>query len=117
MAVRDVVARNQSDGLTAAEFTRQNLDQLGIGKKLLRVKRGRREYLLPQSSLLGAPQAAQPKVIGQIQNTKAAKQERAAKVQAKREALAAKRAVAEVRMGQPRKTRSDKDAKRGSHKK
>jgi len=41
---------------------------------------------------------------------------RAARAAAKREALAAKRAEAEARMGRPRKTRADAGTKRGPHK-
>ena len=91
------------------------MDRIGLGKELQRVRRGKHEYLLPQSTLPGAPLAAQPKGIGQVQNTKAAKEERAAKAAAKRETLAKKRAEAEARMGRPRKTRSDKGTKRGPH--
>ena len=81
------------------------------------MRRGKHEYLLPQSTQPGAPPAAQPRGIGQVQNTKAAKDERAAKAAAKREVLEKKRAEAEARMGRPRKTRSDKGTKRGPHKK
>jgi transposase len=117
VAYRDVGARNLPDGMTAPEFVRRNLDKLGLGRELQRVKYGRHEYLLPQSSLPGAPLAAKPKGNGQSQNTKAAKEERAAKAAAKRAALAEKHAVAEARMGRPRKGRSDKGTKRGPHKK
>jgi hypothetical protein len=109
-------ARNLPEGQTAPEYVRRSLDRIGLGKDLQRVTRAGHEYLLPQSSLPGAPPAAQPKGIGQVQNTKAAKEERAAKAAAKRAALAAKPAEAEARMGRPRKTRSDKGTKRGPHK-
>jgi len=72
--------------------------------------------LLPQSTLPGAPPAAKPKGTGQSHNTKAAEEERAAGAATKRAALAAKQAEAKVRMGRPRKTRSDKGTKRGPHK-
>jgi hypothetical protein len=117
VAYRDVGARNLPDGLTAPEFVRRSLDKLGLGKDLQRVKHGRHEYLLPQSTLPGAPPAARPKGRGQRQNTKAAQAERAAGATVKREAQAAKRAEAEARMGRPRKPRSDKGTKRGPHKK
>ncbi len=110
-----VGARNLPEGQTGPEFVRRSLDRIGLGKELQRVRRGRHEYLLPQSSLPGAPPAAQPRGIGQAQNTKALKAERAAKAAAKREALAAKQAAAEARMGRPRKTRTDKGMKRGPH--
>ncbi len=113
----DVGVSNLPDGLTAPEFTRQNLDRLGIGKNLLRVKRAKHEYLLPQSSLPGAAPAVEPTGNGQRQNTKAAQAERAVKAAAKRVALAAKQAEAEARMGRPRKTRADKGTKRGPHQK
>jgi transposase len=116
VAYRDVGARNLPDGMTAPEFVRSGLDQLGLGKDLQRVKYGRHEYLLPQSSLPGAPPAAQPQGRGQRQNTKAAKEARAVEAAAKREALLTKQAEAEARMGRPRKTRSDKGTKRGPHK-
>jgi hypothetical protein len=95
------------DGITAAEFTRQNLDRLGSGKDLVKVLYGRHTYLLPQSSLPGAAPAIQPSGRSQVQNTKAAQAERAAKAQAKRDALDAKRAEAAARIGRPRKTRAD----------
>ena len=110
-----VGARNLPEGQTGPEFVRRSLDRIGLGKDLQRVRRGKHEYLLPQSSLPGAPPAAQPRGVGQPQNTKAAKEERTAKAAAKREALAAKRAAAEVQMGRPRKTRADKGTKRGPH--
>jgi transposase len=113
VAYQDIGARHLPDGMTAPEFVRRNLDAIGLGKDLQRVKYGTHEYLLPQSTLPGAPPAAEPIGRGQRQNTKAAKAERAAKAAAKREALAAKRAEAEARMGRPRKTRSDKGVKCG----
>jgi hypothetical protein len=116
-AHNDLGVANLPGGTTAAEFTRQNLDRLGIGKNLVKLMYGRHTYLLPQSSLPGAAPAIQPSGRSQVQNTKAAQAERAAKAQAKREALARKRAEAEARMGRPRKTRSDKGTKRGPHKK
>jgi hypothetical protein len=73
--------------------------------------------VLPPSTLPGAAPAPQPNGKGQLQNTKAAKAERAAKAAAKREALEAKRAEAEARIGRPRKTRADKGTKRGPHQK
>jgi transposase len=115
VAYGDVGARNLPGGQTAPEFVRRNLDALGIGKDLQRVKYGKHEYLLPQSSQPGAPPAAEPVGRGQRQNTKAAREERAAKAAAKREALTQKRAEAEARMGRPRKTRSDAGTKRGPH--
>jgi hypothetical protein len=69
--------------------------------------------------MIGAREAATasgPVGNGQRQNTKAAKEERAASAAGKREALATRRAEAEARMGQPRRTRSDKGAKRWPHK-
>lgn len=116
VAYGDVGARNLPDGMTAPEFVRRNLDALGIGKDLQRVKYGKHECLLPPSSLPGAPPAATPTGRGQRQNTKAAKEARATQAAAKREALAQKRAEAEARMGRPRKTRADKGTKRGPHK-
>ncbi|MCC7361270.1 MAG: hypothetical protein IT317_17425, partial [Anaerolineales bacterium] len=116
-AHNDLGVANLPGGMTAAEFTRQNLDRLGIGKDLVKLMYGRHTYLLPQSSLPGAAPALQPSGRSQVQNTKAAQAERAAKAQAKREALAEKRAEAEARMGRPRKTRSDKGTKRGPHSK
>jgi transposase len=115
MAYKDIGARNLPEGQTAPEFVRRCLDRLGLGKDLQRVKRGPHEYVLPPSSLPGAPAAPVPKGRGQRQNTKAAKLERAAKAAEKREALAAKQAAAEARRGKPRKTRSDKGTKRGPH--
>jgi transposase len=108
-------ARHLPEGQTGPEYVRHCLDRIGLGKELQRVRRGKHEYLLPQSSQPGAPVAAKPKGTGQPQNTKAAKEERAAKAAAKREALAAKQAEAEARMGRPRKTRADKGTKRGPH--
>ena len=116
-AYADLGAANLPDGLTAPEFVRRNLDVLGVGKDLQRIKRGRATYLLPPSTLPGAAPAAEPAGNGRRQNTRAAKAERAASAAAKREALAARRAEAETRMGRPRKTRSDKGAKRGPHQK
>jgi transposase len=110
-------ARNLPEGQTGPEYVRRCLDRLGLGRDLQRVRRGTHEYLLPQSSLPGASPAARPKGRGQPQNTKAAQEQRAAKAAAKRDALAAKQAEAEARMGRPRKTRSDKGTKRGPHKK
>jgi transposase len=115
VAYGDVGARNLPHGMTAPEFVRRNLDALGIGKELQRVKYGKHAYLLPQSSLPGAPPAAEPVGRGQRQNTKAAQAERAARAAAKREALAAKQAEAAARMGRPRKVRADKGMKRGPH--
>lgn len=109
-------ARQLPGGQTAPEFVRRWLDRLGLGRDLQRVTRGGHSYLLPRSSLPGAPLAAEPVGRGQRQNTQAAREERAAKAAAKREALAQKRAEAEARMGRPRKTRSDKGTKRGPHK-
>jgi hypothetical protein len=115
MAYKDVGARNLPDNMTAPEFVRRNLDRLGLGRDLQRIERGSREYVLPPSTLPGAAQAAVPTGRGQLQNTKAAQAERAAKAAAKREALAAKCAEAEARMGRPRKARSDKGTKRGPY--
>lgn len=106
-------ARNLPEGQTAPEFVRRSLDRLGLGKDLQRVRRASHLYLLPQSSLPGAPPAAQPTGAGQCQNTKAAQEKRRATAAAKREALAVKRAEAEAHSGKPRKTRSDKGTKRG----
>jgi transposase len=117
VAYGDVGARNLPDGMTAPEFVRRNLDALGIAKDLQRVRYGKHEYLLPQSSQPGAPPAAKPTGRGRAQNTQAAKEKRLADAAAKREALAQKRAEAEARMGRPRKTRSDKGTKRGPQKK
>lgn len=105
-------ARHLPDGQTAPEFVRRSLDRLGLGKDLQRVKRAAHEYLLPPSSLPGAPPAAEPVGRGRRQNTQAAQAKRLAEATAKREALATKRAEAEARMGQPRKTRSDKGLRR-----
>jgi hypothetical protein len=115
-AYQDLGAENLPDGLTAPGFVRRNLDVLGIGKDLQRIKRGKHTYLLPLSTLPGAAPTAEPTGNGRRQNTRAAKEERAAKAAAKREALATKRAEAEARMGRLRKTRSDKGMKRGPHK-
>jgi hypothetical protein len=99
-------ARNLPAGQTGPEYVRRRLDRLGLGEDLQRVRRGTHEYLLPQSSVPGAPPAAKPTGRGRKQNTKAAQEKRLADATAKREALAAKRA-------KPRKTRSDKGVKRG----
>lgn len=112
-AYGQVGVENLPDGQTALEFVRRNLDILGIGKDLLRVKRGSHVYLLPQSSLPGAPPAAKPKGHGQSQNTKATQEKRRAEALAKREAVAAKRAEADAQRGKSRKARSDKGVKRG----
>jgi hypothetical protein len=117
MVYKDIGAHNLPDGQTAPEFVRRSLDRLGLGRDLQRIKRGSHEYVLPPSTLPGAAPAAEPKGRGQRQNTKAAKAERAAGAAAKREAIAAQQAAAEARMGKPRKTRSDKGAKRGPHNK
>gem|GEM_PF-3496749 len=113
MAYKDIGARNLPDGMTAPEFVRKNLDALGLGKELQRLGRGKHQYLLPPSSLPGAPPAAEPIGRGRRQNTHAAQQKRLAEAAAKREALAAKRAEAEARMGRQRKTRADKGTHRG----
>lgn len=113
VAYQDVGARNLPDGQTAPEFVRQKLDAIGLGKDLQRVRYGKHEYLLPQSSLPGAPPAAKPRGNGQRQNSKAAKEARAAEAARKRAELATKQAEAEARMGRPRKTRADKGTKRG----
>jgi len=106
IAYKDIGARNLPDGQTAPEFVRRSLDRIGLGKDLQRVNRGKHEYLMPQSSLPGAPPAAEPIGRGRRQNTKAAQAKRLADAAQKREALAAKRT-------QPRKPRSDKGIKRG----
>jgi hypothetical protein len=106
MVYKDIGARHLPDGQTAPEFVRRSLDRIGLGKDLQRVTRAGHEYLLPQSSLPGAPPAAEPIGRGRKQNTKAAQEKRLADAAAKREALAAKRT-------KPRKTRSDKGVKRG----
>jgi len=100
-------------GRTAPEFTRWCLDSLGVCAEMPRVKFSGKTYLLPQSSLPGAPPAAEPKGNGRKQNTKAAQEKRLADAVAKREALATKRAEAEAQRGKPRKPRSDKGTKRG----
>jgi len=82
------------------------VDRIGLGKDLQRVTRAGHEYLLPQSSLPGAPPVAEPIGRGRKQNTKAAQEKRLAEAAAKREALAAKRT-------QPHKPRSDKGVTRG----
>ena len=104
--VYDIGARHLPDGQTAPEFVRRSLDRIGLGKELQRITRAGHEYLLPQSSLPGAPPAAEPIGRGRKQNTKAAQEKRLADAAAKREALAAKRT-------KPRKPRSDKGVKRG----
>jgi transposase len=106
-------ARNLPDGQTAPEYVRRSLDRLGLGKDLQRVRRASHSYLLPQSSLPGAPPAAEPIGRGRKQNTKAAQEKRLADAVAKRKAIEVKRAEAEARSGKPRKTRSDKGLKRG----
>jgi hypothetical protein len=113
MAYKDIGARHLPDNMTAPEFVRRSLDRIGLGKDLQRVTRAGHEYLLPPSSLPGAPPAPKPKGNGRAQNTKAAQAKRLADGAAKREAAAARRAVAEARMGRPRKPRSDKGVKRG----
>ena len=85
---------------------RRSLDRIGLGKDLQRVRRGKHEYWLPQSSLPGAAPAGEPIGRGRKQNTKAAQEKRLADAAKKRETLAAKRA-------KQRKTRSDKGVKRG----
>lgn len=109
-------AQRLPDHLTAPEFVRRQLDRIGLGADLQRVKRGSHEYLLPQSTLPGAPLAAEPKGNGRRQNTKAAQAERLAEAAAKRQSAAEKRAEAEARMGRPRKVRADKGVKRGPNK-
>jgi transposase len=85
MVYKDVGARNLPDGQTAPEFVRRSLDQIGLGKDLQRVTRAGHEYLLPQSSLPGAPPAPKPRGNGRAQNTKAAQAQRLADGAAKRE--------------------------------
>ncbi len=109
MVYKDIGARNLPEGQTAPEFVRRSLDRIGLGKDLQRVTRGGHEYLLPQSSLPGAPPAAEPKGNGRKQNTKAAQEKRLAEATAKREALVAKR----TKPLKPRKPRADKGVKRG----
>jgi hypothetical protein len=116
VAYGDVGARNLPEGMTAPEFVRRNLDAIGLGKALQRVRYGNHEYLLPQSTLPGAPPMARPNGRGQVQNTREAKLKRAAEAARKRAELEAKRQKAEARMGRPRKTRSDKGSKRGPNK-
>jgi transposase len=116
MAYKDIGARNLPNGQTAPEFVRRQLDRIGLGADLQRVKRGSHEYLLPQSTLPGAPPAAEPKGRGQRQNTKAAQAERAERAAEKRAVTEAQRLEAEARMGRLRKTRSDKGTKRGPSK-
>ena len=111
----DVGARNLPDGQTAAEFVRNSLDTLKLGKELQRVTRGKRETLLPPSSQPGAAPAAEPKGKGQVQNTKAAQEKRKANAAAKRAALEAKREATAAQKGKPRQPRSDKGVKRGPH--
>lgn len=106
MVYKDIGARHLPDGQTAPEFVRRSLDRIGLGKDLQRVTRAGHAYLLPQSSLPGAPPAAEPIGRGRKQNTKAAQAKRLADAAAKREAVAAKRT-------KPRKPRSDKGVKRG----
>ena len=106
MAYKHVGARNLPENMTAPEFVRRNLDRIGLGKDLQRVTRAGHAYLLPQSSLPGAPPAAEPIGRGRRQNTKAAQAKRLADATTKREALAAKRT-------KPRKPRADKGVKRG----
>ncbi len=106
MVYKDIGARNLPDGQTAPEFVRRSLDRIGLGKDLQRLTRAGHEYLLPQSSLPGAPPAPKPKGNGRVQNTKAAQEKRLADAAAKRAALATKRT-------KPRKPRSDKGVKRG----
>ena len=60
MVYKDIGARNLPNGQTAPEFVRCGLDRIGLGKDLQRVKRGKHEYLLPQSSLPSAAPAAEP---------------------------------------------------------
>jgi transposase len=110
MVYKDIGARNLPEGQTAPEFVRRSLDRIGLGKDLQRVTRGGHEYLLPQSSLPGAPPAPEPNGHGRKQNTKAAQEKRLADAAAKREVLAAKRT-------KPRKPRSDKGVKRGPRQK
>jgi transposase len=108
-------AHHLPDGQTAPEFVRHSLDRLGLGQDLQRVRRGKHEYLLPASALPGSAPATEPIGRGRRQNTKAAQEQRGADAAAKRAALEAKQAVAEARMGRPRKPRSDKGVKRGPH--
>jgi hypothetical protein len=112
----DVGARHLPDGQTAAEFVRNSLDQLALGKDLQRIKlSSRHETLLPPSSQPGAAPAAEPKGRGQAQNTKAAQAKRKAEAAAKREAILAKREATAARKEKPRTPRSDKGVKRGPH--
>ena len=112
MAYRDVGAKNLPEGQTAPEFVRRNLDQLGLGRDLQRIRRGSHEYVLPPSTLPGAAPAAQSKGRGQSQNTRLAKDARLALAEHKRAQLEAQRVEAETRMERPRNTRSDKGKKR-----
>jgi transposase len=47
----DIGVRNLPDGLTALEFTRRNLDRLGIGAELTHVPWGNKTFKLPPSQL------------------------------------------------------------------
>ncbi len=112
----DVGARNLPDGQTAAEFVRNSLDTLKLGKDLQRVKLSRKHNtLLPPSNQPGAAPAAEPKGRGRVQNTKAAQEKRKTDAAAKRAAIVAKREATAAQKGKPRQPRSDKGVKRGPH--
>jgi transposase len=110
-------AANIPGGRTAPEFVRWCLDTIGVCEKVQRVKFSGKTYILPQSTLPGAAPEAEPVGRGRRQNTRATQAQRLAEAAVKREALAARQAEAEARMGKLRKVRSDKGTKRGPHKK
>jgi transposase len=103
-------------GRTALEFVRHLLDQLQVGKELQYVMLGRKRFILPKSSQPGAAPVPEPEGRGQRQNTRAAKEARAAEAARKRAKVEAKRAEAEARLGRPRKVRADKGIQRGPNK-
>jgi hypothetical protein len=46
-------ARNLPDGQSALQFTRNQLDRLGIGKEVTQIPRGSKRFKLPPSQLTG----------------------------------------------------------------
>lgn len=115
-AYSDLGAKNLPDGEVPLEFVRRNLDELELGKELQYVKHGPKDYILPQSSQPGAAPVVEPKKRNSLQNTRAAKEARAAEAARKRAEVEARRVEAEARMGRPRKARADKGTQRGPNK-
>jgi hypothetical protein len=112
-AYSDLGTKHLPEGQVPLEFVRRNLDALALGKERQTVKHGPKDFILPQSSQPGAAPVPAPKGRGQLQNTRAAQDARAAKAARKRAGVAERKAAAEARTGRPRKVRADKGTKRG----